>query len=173
MFERIEDYFIEAGETEAMAGERRMESQEAVRKLKEIFEDSKAAMKLILWYLPDTLSDQKNKIEDMIRNYMKSCMSDGFWAGIEWGDELVYKKNMDPKEKKNVAFGYLLGAVVGFTVGWMAMDNIAFGICYAVIFSNLYGNMIFGGVKNKKVWETFVFVNPKYHGGEENHDATE
>ena len=55
----------------------------------------------------------------------------------------------------------------------LAMDNIAFGICYAVIFSNLYGNMIFGGVKNKKVWETFVFVNPKYHGGEENHDATE
>ena len=38
VFERIEDYFIEAGETEAMAGERRMESQEAVRKLKEIFE---------------------------------------------------------------------------------------------------------------------------------------
>ena len=33
--------------------------------------------------------------------------------------------------------------------------------------------MIFGGVKNKKVWETFEFVNPKYHGGEENHDATE
>jgi hypothetical protein len=40
------------------------------------------------------------------------------------------------------AFGYLLGAVVGFTVGWLAMDNIA-------------------------------FVNPKYHDGEENHDATE
>ena len=83
VFERIEDYFIEAGETEAMAGERRMESQEAVRKLKEIFEDSKAAMKLILWYLSDALSDQKNKIEDMIRNYMKGCMSDGFWAGLE------------------------------------------------------------------------------------------
>lgn len=80
---------------------------------------------------------------------------------------------MDPKEKKNVAFGYLLGAVVGFAVGWLAMDNIAFGICYAVIFSNLYGNMIFGGVKNKKVWETFAFVNPKYHDGEENHDAAE
>ena len=173
VFERIEDYFIEAGKNEAMAGERRMESQEAVRKLKEIFEDSKAAMKLILWYLPDALSDQKNKIEDMIRNYMKGCMSDGFWAGIEWGDELVYKKNMDPKEKKNVAFGYLLGAVVGFAVGWLAMDNITFGICYAVIFSNLYGNMIFGGEKNKKVWETFVFVNPKYHDGEENHDAAE
>lgn len=41
MFERIEDYFIEAGETEAMAGERRMESQEAVRKLKEILKIAK------------------------------------------------------------------------------------------------------------------------------------
>lgn len=173
VFDRIEDYFIEAGETEAMAGERRMESQEAVRKLKEIFEDSKAAMKLILWYLPDALSDQKNKIEDMIRNYMKGCMSDGLWAGIEWGDELIYKKDLDPKEKKKVASGYLLGAVVGFAVGWMAMDNIGIGVCYAVIFGNLYGNMIFGGVKNKKVWETFAFVNPKYHDGEENHDATE
>lgn len=173
VFERIEDYFIEAGKNEAMAGERRIESQEAIRKLQEIFENSKAAMRLILAYLPEALSDQKDKIEDKIRQYMKGCMSDGFWAGVEWGDELIYRKDMDPKEKQKMTAGYLMGAVVGFAVGWMTMDNIGFGLCYAVIFASLYGNMIFGGAKNKKVWETFDFVNPKYQEDKEEHNATE
>ena len=88
----------------------------------------------------------------------------GTVSGIEWDENLIYRKSMDKKDKDGMktAAGYGLGFLSGWVIGWLVMDSIAFGLCFGVCYANLFGGIILSSSSRKQEWEIYDFVNQKY-----------
>lgn len=153
VFERVDDYFVD-----------NREKAEQVSELQKVFEDGKAAYRMVFHYMDDEIAGHREAIEEKILDDLKSVVEWGTVSGIEWGENLIYRKSMDKKDKDGMktAAGYGLGFLSGWVIGWLVMDSIAFGLCFGVCYANLFGGIILSSSSRKQEWEIYDFVNQKY-----------
>lgn len=140
------------------------EKAEQASELQKVFEDGKAAYRMVFHYMDDEIAGHWEAIEEKILDDLKSVVEWGTVSGIEWGENLIYRKSMDKKDKDGMktAAGYGLGFLSGWVIGWLVMDSIAFGLCFGVCYANLFGGIILSSSSRKQEWETYDFVNQKY-----------
>lgn len=153
IFEWVKDYFID-----------NRDNADGISELQKLFEDGKAAYRMVFQYLQDEVAQCQKEIEDKIVADLKEMVEWGTVSGIEWGENLIYRKSMDKKDKDGMktAAGYGLGFLSGWVIGWLVMDSIAFGLCFGVCYANLFGGIILSSSSRKQEWEIYDFVNQKY-----------
>lgn len=157
IFERIEDYFVKNEDSKVVVGEKKVDF-EAIW-----YGESTAAFKLTDKILLDEVKEFEEKIESDLRVDLSGRISSGQIAGIEWGEKLFYRKNVE--KKGNVwkyAWGYIVGFLLGMMMGYLFFDSLALGICFGVSYASLWGAVSVSMSKSKAEWESFDFVNKKY-----------
>ena len=153
IFEWVKDYFID-----------NRDNADDISELQKIFEDGKAAYRMVFQYLTEEVVQYQKEIEEKITGDLKSMVEWGTVSGIEWGENLIYRKSMDKKDKdgKKTAAGYGLGFLCGWVIFWLLMDSIAFGLCFGICYANIFGGIILSSSSRKQDWKTYDFVNQKY-----------
>lgn len=166
IFEKIDDYFIKTEDSGVQIGEKKIDFED------KWFGESKAAFRLNDQFLSNEISEHKAKIEEYIRTDLSEQIEWGQIAGIQWGEKLIYRKQIDKKGKgTNYIWGYLIGFALGIYLGWMLFDSFAMGICFGMMYASLWGGVALACSKTKTEWASFDFVNKKYTSKEEE-DAT-
>ena len=153
IFEWVKDYFID-----------NRDNADAISDLQKIFEDGRAAYRMVFQYLAEEVTQYQKEVEEKIEGDLKSMVEWGTVSGIEWGENLIYRKSMDKKDKDgmNTAARYGLGFLCGWVIGWLRLDSIAFGLCFGVCYANIFGGIILSSSNRKQDWRTYDFVNQKY-----------
>lgn len=153
VFEWVKDYFID-----------NRDNADEISELQKMFEDGKAAYRMVFQYLQDEVAQYQKEIEDKIVEDLKEMVEWGTISGIEWGENLIYRKSMDKKSKdsKKTVAGYGLGFLCGWVIGWLLMDSISFGLCFGICYASLFGGIILSSSNRKQEWKTYDFVNRKY-----------
>ena len=55
-------------------------------------------------------------------------------AGVEWNEELLYRKNLKETPSHSV-WGYVGGYAVGFVIGWIIFDSIVMGMSFGLMYA--------------------------------------
>jgi hypothetical protein len=133
-----------------------------------LYGESKAIYRLTAQHLSAEVMGYKEEIEKDIVADLKEQIEWGQIAGVLMGDTLIYRRQLDPKEKGSSGntFGYGAGFTIGVIFGWLVFGSMSmgflWGVCYAMI-----GGLIFTNHATKQEWITFDFVNPEYVKAEE------
>lgn len=153
IFEWVKDYFID-----------NRDNADEISELQKMFEDGKAAYRMVFQYLTEEVAQYQKEIENKIVEDLKEMVEWGTVSGIEWGENLIYRKSMDKKSKdsKKTVAGYGLGFLCGWVIGWLLMDSISFGLCFGICYASLFGGIILSSSNRKQDWKTYDFVNRKY-----------
>lgn len=155
LFERQEDYFIKTDSGVIMGGR--------------VFEIDKfwygtgtAALVYVKSVCSEELCECREKIEKDIRIDLKEQIEWGQLAGVEWEDELMYRKNLQDEKNKvgGMVPGYLLGFAIGFVLGYVTMDSLTLGICFGGSFACLWGNIGVALARGAEI-ETLNFIRRK------------
>lgn len=162
IFEKMDDYFIKTEDSRVQIGEKKIDFED------KWFGESKAAFRLNDQFLSNEISEHKAKIEEYIRTDLSKQIEWGKIAGVQWGEELIYRKQID---KKGKGINYIWGSI-GFALGILLFDSFVMGVCFGMMYALLWGGVALSCSKTKTEWASFDFVNKKYTSKEEEADAT-
>lgn len=135
LYERQEDYFIKT-DSGVILGGREFDFD------KFWYGTGTAALVYVKSVCSEELGECREKIEKDLRIDLKEQIEWGQIAGVEWEDELMYRKNLKDEKNKvgGMVPGYLLGFAIGFVLGYVTMDSLTLGICFGASFACLWGS---------------------------------
>jgi hypothetical protein len=125
-----------------------------------IFGESKAAYRLVLNALNKEVANFSDEIKKYILTDLKEKIEWGYVSGIVWGEELIYRKNLEKKADGAVSGG-VCGFWLGVILGWLLFDSFLLGMCWGICFG-FCGGLVLSNSGTKQEWASFDFVNKKY-----------
>lgn len=108
----------------------------------------------------DELKEYTEQIEKKLKADLTSQIIYGNVAGVEWNDQLMYRKHLKEKQDKGItaSIGYISGFALGFIFGWIIFDEWYMGLCFGVSYSMLWGGCGIA-IANKSEIDTLNFLN--------------
>lgn len=146
LFDRVDDFFIENGGSEVQIIGKKMDISD------KWFGESKAALRFVISYFADVPDENRTAFEEAIQSDLKDQIELGQIGGVQWGESILYRKNIDKSGGNGYWMGYILGAMAGFLFGWVLFDNIGTAICFAVSYALLGGIIFSPASKDKDRW---------------------
>lgn len=138
LFERVEEYFEENENGKITLGSRRIDLERFW------YGESKAALKLQTCILTEECKSISEKLDKELKCAMSDLVYLGQIAGIEWGDELFYRRKPDNQSGTGKVLFLAFSGIGGFAIGWLLFDAWWLGIVYAM----LLGSFMSFGVQN-------------------------
>ena len=117
--------------------------------------DSTAALQFKKAICIEDLDEYKEKIEKDIRFDLKDQIEWVQVAGVEWNEELMYRKNL--QKPKSGAWGYVVGYVMGFVMGWIIFDSIPMGLSFGLMYACMWGGISVATASGTEI-DTLDFV---------------
>ncbi|MBD5156392.1 MAG: hypothetical protein HDT13_01960 [Butyrivibrio sp.] len=162
IFERLENYFVKNDDASVVIGGKKINFEGAW------LGESSAAFRLTDKILRDEVREYEKKIEKDIRADLSEQISFGQIAGVEWGDELIYRRQLEKKSGGiGCIWGYIGGFALGMYMGWMLFKSFLMGLCFGVTYASLWGGVAIATSKSKTEWASYDFVNKEYHSENE------
>ena len=138
LFERVEEYFEENENGKITLGSRRIDLERFW------YGESRAALKLQACILTEECKSISEKLDKELKCAMSDLVYLGQIAGIEWGDELFYRRKPDKQNDTGKVLFLAFSGIGGFAIGWLLFDAWWLGIVYAM----LLGSFMSFGVQN-------------------------
>ena len=149
IFEKQEEYFVKR-ESSVMLGDKEFDYE------KFWYGTSCAAFRFKKSICLDDMKECIGKIEKDIRFDLQEQIEWGQVAGVEWNDELLYRKNLE-KKPANSLWGYGVGYVIGFVMGWLIFDSIPLGLCFGLMYASMWGGISIATARGSEI-ATLDFV---------------
>lgn len=149
IFEKQEDYFVKR-ESGVMLGDKEFDYE------KFWYGTSTAAFRFKKAVCLEDMNECKEKIEKDISLDLKEQIEWGQVAGVEWNEELMYRKNLE-KKPSNSVWGYGVGYVLGFVMGWIIFDSISLGLCFGLLYACMWGGISVATASGAEI-DTLDFV---------------
>lgn len=130
LFERREDYFVQR-DTGVKIGDTEFDFE------KFWYGTSTAALQFKKAICLEDVNEFKEKIEKDIRVDLKEQIEWVQVAGVEWNEELMYRKNLEKKSGSSL-WGYAVGYVLGFVMGWIIFDSIPMGMSFGLMYACMW-----------------------------------
>lgn len=127
IFERREDYFVQR-DSGVKLGDREFDYE------KFWYGNSTAALQFKKAICLEDMNECKEKIEKDIRADLSEQIEWGQVAGVEWNEELMYRKNLKDTPSHSV-WGYVGGYAAGFVIGWIIFKSISMGLCFGLMYA--------------------------------------
>lgn len=164
IFEKIDNYFVKTEGAGVTIGEKKIDFESVW------FGESTAAFRLTEKILTDEIKKYEEKIEKDIKVDLGEQIISGQIAGIEWNNELMYRRQIDKKGRgSKYLLGYLGGFFLGLFMGWIIFDTLAMGLCFGACYASLWGSVGIAISSSKTVWASYDFINHEYHQENEKH----
>ncbi|MGN0153858.1 MAG: hypothetical protein ACI4A3_05365 [Lachnospiraceae bacterium] len=156
LFERREDYFVKK-DSGVKLGDKEFDFE------KFWYGDSTAALQFKKAICIEDLDEYKEKIEKDIRFDLKDQIEWVQVAGVEWNEELMYRKNL--QKPKSGAWGYVVGYVMGFVMGWIIFDSIPMGLSFGLMYACMWGGISVASANGTEI-DTLDFVQKREVNGD-------
>ncbi len=156
IFERVADYFHKNSEKQVHVHDLQIDMDTNAA------ENSLAAFRLKKAFdagiSEEAVGDIKEAIMADLRDQIEMM---GAAAGVEWDEQVHYKKALDAKHSGLSVIGYVLGFAIGAAFGIAAFKTPALGLCWGAAFSPLFG-LLFSvggmGSEEKTRWSSIVIT---------------
>ena len=152
LFERREDYFVQR-DSGVKLGDKEFDYE------KFWYGTSTAALQFKKAICLKDVNECKEKIEKDIRTDLTEQIEWGQVAGVEWNEELMYRKNLE-KKSGNSIWGYFVGYAIGLLMGWIVFDSIAMGMSFGLMYAVMWGGISVATAKNTEI-DTLDFVKKR------------
>lgn len=152
LFERREDYFIKE-DSGVKLGDKEFDFE------KFWYGTSTVAFSFKKEVCLEGMNECKEKIEKDIRFDLKEQIEWGQVAGVEWNEELMYRKNLEKKTSSSV-WGYIVGYAMGFVMGWLIFDSISMGLCFGLMYACIWGGVSVASASGTEI-DTLDFVQKR------------
>ena len=143
LFEKVKDYFVENENLNVKLGNREFNFE------KFWYGSNTEALRFKRSICLDEVKDFTEKIEQDLKADLSDQISLGSVAGVEWGEQLMYRKNLHTEPSGGI-WGSLFGFGIGFFTGWMIFhDWEAFGLAF--FYATIWGGVGVAVAKDSEI----------------------